>query len=75
MRTKIGRGFQKSQREKHLNSYHLLEVREWSSVTARVTAALTAVHARRLVGFAARAATGIASAARITGVMIKFECD
>ena len=32
------------------------------------------VHARRLVGFAARAATGIASAARIT-VMIKFECD
>ena len=32
----------------------------------RVTASQTAVHARRLVGFAARTATGLASAARIT---------
>jgi hypothetical protein len=41
--------------------------------TARVTAAQTAMHARRLVGFAAHAATGTASAARIT--LIEFECD
>jgi hypothetical protein len=37
-----------------------------------VTASLTAVHARRLVGFAAVAATGTAIAARIT--VIEFEC-
>ncbi len=41
--------------------------------TARVTAAQTAVHARRLPGFAARATTGTASVARMT--VIEFECD
>jgi hypothetical protein len=50
-----------------------LEVKDWSSATARVTAPLTPVYARRLVGFAALAATGTgtASAARIT--VIKFD--
>jgi hypothetical protein len=38
-----------------------------------VTAQQTAVHARKLVGFAAHAATGTASAARIT--VIEFEFD
>ena len=66
MLTFIGRDYQKSLKEKQLVLFHPLEVKDWSSATARVTAALTAVHARRLVGFAARAATGIASAARIT---------
>jgi hypothetical protein len=71
MLSKIGRGYQKLLKEKLLILYCPLEVREWSSATARVTAALTVVHARRLVGFAAHTATGTASAARIT----RIDCD
>jgi hypothetical protein len=44
---------------------------EREAAIARVAVALTVVLARRLVGFAARAATGTASAARIT----RIECD
>ena len=72
MRTFIGRDYQKYLNEKQLVLYCPLEVKEWSSATARGTAALTAVHARRQVGCAALAATGTASAARIT--VIEFEC-
>ena len=71
MLTFIGRDYQKSLKEKQLVLFHPLEVKEWLSATARVTAPLTAVHARRLVGFAALAATGTASAARIT--VIEFD--
>jgi len=51
--------------------FNPLEVKEWSSANSRVAAPQTAVHARRLVGFAALTATGTASAARIT--VIEFD--
>ena len=63
MHSLIGGAFHKSQKGKLLDMSQLLVVREWLSVTVRVSAQQTAVLARRLVDSVARTATGTISAA------------
>ncbi len=61
-----GGAYHQSQKGKLLVTCHLLEVNEWWSVIARVSACQTAVLVRKPGDFVARAATGIISAAWIT---------